>query len=87
MARRAQKLRKTVHTAEQKAFSELLTAARRRADLNQQEVADLLGKPQSFVAKYENGDRRLDVIEFVAIAGVLKCDPVKLLGQLIRKIG
>lgn len=31
--------------------------------LRQQELADRLGKPQSFVSKYESGERRLDLIE------------------------
>ncbi len=39
-------------------------------------LADQLGKPQSFVAKYEGGERRLDVVEFATIAKVLKADPV-----------
>jgi len=34
-----------------------------------------LGKPQSFVAKYEGGERRLDVVEFATIAKLLKADP------------
>jgi len=45
-----------------------LIQARKSAGLTQQAVADVLGKPQSFVAKYENGERRLDVVEFIRIA-------------------
>jgi transcriptional regulator with XRE-family HTH domain len=40
-----------------------LKAARRAAGLTQTEVASLLGKPQSFVAKCESGERRIDVVE------------------------
>ena len=47
---------------------ELLISARRAAGLTQHEVAERLGRPQSFVAKYEGGERRLDVIEFIAVA-------------------
>ena len=32
-------------------------------------------KPQSFVAKFEGGERRLDIVEFVTIAKLLKADP------------
>jgi hypothetical protein len=35
------------------------------------------GRPQSFIAKYEGGERRIDVIEFIAIARALGADPVK----------
>ncbi len=51
-----------------------LTEARNDADLTQAEVAHKLGKPQSYVAKYEGGERRLDVIEFVDLCNVLNVD-------------
>jgi hypothetical protein len=37
-----------------------------------------LGRHQSFVAKYEGGERRLDVLEFITMARALKADPVKM---------
>jgi transcriptional regulator with XRE-family HTH domain len=39
-----------------------LIALRKEKNLSQKQVALLLGKPQSFVSKYENGERRLDLI-------------------------
>ena len=39
--------------------------------MTQVELADLLGRPQSFVSKYERGERRLDVVEFLEIADAL----------------
>jgi transcriptional regulator with XRE-family HTH domain len=39
--------------------------------MTQADVAKALGKLQSFVAEYENGERRIDVIEFVDIAAAL----------------
>lgn len=42
--------------------------------MTQQQVADALGKPQSFVAKVEGYERRLDVIEFIAICKVVDAD-------------
>ena len=53
---------------------ELLLAAREKAGLTQQQLADRLGKPQSFISKYEGGERRIDVIEFIAIADALDMD-------------
>ncbi|GFE78257.1 hypothetical protein GCM10011487_02570 [Steroidobacter agaridevorans] len=53
---------------------ELLLAAREKAGLTQQQLADRLGKPQSFISKYEGGERRIDVIEFIAIADALDID-------------
>jgi catechol-2,3-dioxygenase len=46
-----------------------------------------LEKPQSFVAKYEGGERRLDVVEFVAVVRAMGADPARILKSLIRRIG
>ena len=45
------------------------------ANLKQQDVAARLDRPQSFVAKYENGERRLDVVEFIEVAEAIGFDP------------
>lgn len=42
-----------------------LEAARTKAGLTQQALAEKLGRPQSFVSKIESGDLRLDVLEYV----------------------
>ena len=86
MTNRARKLPKSVHTEEQKAFCGLMIAARRKAGLRQEKLAEMLGKRQSFVSKYENGDRRIDVVEFLAIAKALKADPIQLLRALIKTL-
>lgn len=84
MASRARKLDKSVHSAAQTAFCELMVKARRSAGLTQQEVANRLHKPQSFVAKYESGERRVDVVEFVTICRAIGADPAKLLKMLLK---
>ena len=68
-------MQKSVHTEKYRQILDWLIAARRQAGLTQQQVADRLGRPQSFVAKYEGGERRLDIVEFVEIAKALKADP------------
>ncbi|MEO5567493.1 MAG: XRE family transcriptional regulator, partial [Gemmatimonadaceae bacterium] len=45
------------------------------------------GRPQSFVAKYEGGERRIDVIEFIAIARALGADPVGLFREFVTGQG
>ncbi|HZQ00661.1 MAG TPA: helix-turn-helix transcriptional regulator, partial [Reyranella sp.] len=47
------------------------------------QVAKRLSKPQSFVAKYERGERRLSAIEFIHVARALGVEPVALLRQVI----
>ena len=50
----------------------------------QEEVGQKLGQPKSFVAKYEGGERRLDVVEFMDVASAVGVDPFKLLRELAR---
>jgi transcriptional regulator with XRE-family HTH domain len=49
--------------------------------MRQTELAGRLGKPQSFIAKYETGERRLDVIELIAVLRALGEDPVGFVGR------
>ena len=58
---------------------------RNRAGLTQSQVAEKLGRPQSYVSKFERGERRLDVIEFLEICRHLETDPYELLHELERK--
>jgi transcriptional regulator with XRE-family HTH domain len=64
----------------------LLSAERERVGLTQIEVAGRLRKPQSYVSKYERGERRLDVVEYLDIARVLGIDPLATIKKLIDKI-
>ncbi len=81
---RTQKPAKSLRSAEHRAFCALLVAARRKAKLSQTEVAARLGKPQSYVAKYEGGERRLDVVEFIAVCDALAVDPLRIIRALVR---
>jgi cyanate lyase len=86
LALMARPLSKSIHSPEQTKLRELLVAARKKAGLTQQEVADTLGRPQSFVAKYEGGERRLDVVEFLHVAEALGSDPARMV-RAIRNSG
>lgn len=73
---------KSLRSPEHSALIALLMSARKKAGLTQQSLAERLGRHQSFVAKVEGGERRLDVIEFVAIARALSQDPAAGIRQL-----
>jgi transcriptional regulator with XRE-family HTH domain len=61
-----------------------LIGARQEAHLTQIDLAKKLRRPQSFVSKYERGERRLDVIEFIEVAEALKVLPGKILDEIRR---
>jgi transcriptional regulator with XRE-family HTH domain len=65
------KMSKSLHTGEQKALVQALRKIRRQAGFRQADLAAKLGKPQSFISKYESGERRLDLPEIKQI-----CDAV-----------
>ncbi len=74
----------SLHSPEYACFREMLVAARRVAGQTQAQLAAALGRPQSFVSKFESGERRLDVPEFVAIANALGIDPLVLLRRYLK---
>jgi transcriptional regulator with XRE-family HTH domain len=62
---------KSIFSHSQLKLQELLRQHRVTASLNQTELAKKLGRPQSFVSKYESGERRLDLIELHQICQAL----------------
>lgn len=76
-------LGKTLGSARHKLLVDLIVAKREAAGLTQTQLAEKLGEYQSFVARLESGQRRIDVIEFLELASKLGFDPTK----AIRLIG
>jgi len=85
MASRARGIGKSVHSPTQAAFCALMVKARKAAGLTQHELALRLKQPQSFVAKYEGGERRLDVVEFLNVARAIGADPTRILRALQKQ--
>ena len=77
---------KSQFTSAYASFVKVLVAARKEAGVTQVELAERLGKPQPFISSIENGVRRVDLIEFYAIARALKVDPEVLFGAIVRKL-
>lgn len=73
---------KSVFTEKYNLFRLLLIETRQSNKLTQVQVAQRLQKPQSFVSKYERGERRLDVVEFLEVARALGAAPCELLRKL-----
>ncbi len=64
----------SLHSFKHDIFRALLIEARKDAQLTQVQLAEKLNIPQSFVSKYERGERRLDFTEFIEIADLLGID-------------
>src|SRR5216683_7318507 len=82
---RLPKLPKTLHTERHRKLRELLVARREAAGLTQTVLAQRLGKPPSYVAKYELGERRLDVLEYLGISTAIGFDPCELIRALLKE--
>lgn len=74
-----------VDPKEQLVVGEILAAARQRAGISQKDLAAKLGKPQSFVSSYENGQRRVDVLEFIRIASRIESSAERLFRAVLRR--
>jgi len=81
---------KSIYSSEQAKLQQLLRQIRRDAGLTQEDLAAKLKRPQSFVSKYESGERRLDVLELREICSTMNftlMDFVKKMEQALRDSG
>jgi transcriptional regulator with XRE-family HTH domain len=74
--------RKQIHTERHRRFRALLVAERKALGITQIELAERLGKPPSYIAKIELGERRLDVLELIDLATVAGFDPAAFVQKL-----
>jgi len=64
-----------------------LRRTRKVKNLTQQQLAERLGRPQSFVSKGESGERRIDVAEFIEWVRALEADPMQVFQEVIENVG
>ncbi|MCL6326123.1 helix-turn-helix domain-containing protein [Pectobacterium polaris] len=76
----------SIYSDEYQSVIKVLREARIEKGMTQENLANALGRPQSFVAKIENGERRLDVVEFAHIAHLLSVDAATVLEKIAHKI-
>jgi transcriptional regulator with XRE-family HTH domain len=62
---------KSIFSKQQEQLQNLLRQARIDASLTQSDLAKRLGQPQSFVSKYESGERALDLVELRRICNAV----------------
>jgi transcriptional regulator with XRE-family HTH domain len=73
----------SLHTTRYRFLRDFLTEARKSQGLSQEALAEKLGRLQTFVSKYERGERRLDVVELLDVTDALQLDASKLIKQLM----
>lgn len=71
-----------LHTDAHRRLVSFLKEARESAGLSQYALADRLAVDQSYIAKYETGRRRIDVVEFLRITRAIGCDYRSILDPL-----
>jgi ribosome-binding protein aMBF1 (putative translation factor) len=74
---------KSLRSPRHRALTAALVSARKAQKLSQHELAARLKTSQTVIARIEVGERRVDVVEFLELARVLKFDPRELLTRLI----
>jgi len=74
----------TIQRASHKALIRLLIEKRRASGMRQRDVAKKLGRTQSWLAKIESGQRRIDVCELCDLARVLKFSPIKMVTKIAK---
>lgn len=72
----------SIYSKEYQQVIHALREARLAKGITQQVLANALNKPQSFVAKVESAERRLDIVEFISIAHLLDVDLMAILATI-----
>lgn len=75
---------KSVYTETYQRFIRMLVDARGEAGLTQVQLAERLGWQQTDISKVERGERRLDIVEFLAFAEALRIDAPDFLRRLLN---
>ncbi len=76
---------RTIHSDAYKKLVNNLVKARQEKGLTQQALAKKLKRPQSFVAKVEGCERRLDVVEYLEMAKAIGIDPLPAFKEAWKK--
>ena len=79
-------LPKTLNSPEHGAFMSVLRDSRRGAGLTQAELASRLARPQSYIAKLETGERRMELVEFILLSRAIGRSPARMIEEVEAKV-
>ena len=75
--------RRTYDLADRAKLGGCIRAVRVKATMSQKQVADVIGQPQSYIARIESGERQLLALEFFQICKVLGVAPADVNGSFV----
>ena len=65
----------SIYTNEMQTLIQWLKSERKKQNLSMRALAERMGKPHSYIQKVEQGERRLDVVEYVWYCNTLEINP------------
>lgn len=77
---------KTIFGGDHRHLVEVLVQARKKSGLTQAQLADRVQKDQTFISIIERGQRRVDILEFVALARAMEADPARLFAEVLKRL-
>ncbi len=80
-------MRRWVSSPSYKAAVQVIVGTRKAAGLTQRALAARIGRPYTVIANIERGERRIDIVEFVAIARGIGIDEIELMRALVAALG
>ncbi|MBP9158506.1 MAG: helix-turn-helix transcriptional regulator [Sphingobium sp.] len=75
-------MREDIYSDEHQKLRKIMRRERLAAGLRQSDLAERTGRSQAYISKFEKGDLRLDVVDFVRICDVIGCDPHRVLDEV-----
>ncbi|SEH14937.1 Helix-turn-helix [Sphingopyxis sp. YR583] len=75
-----------IYSEAQNSIAAALTAARLKSGLKQTELAKSIGKHQSYISDIERGQRRVDLLEFYALARAMNFEPAELYAEVTKDL-
>ncbi|MBY3484500.1 helix-turn-helix domain-containing protein [Rhizobium laguerreae] len=78
---------KSLHSKRQQVLVAAIAEQRRAKGLSQAQVAKALGRHQPFIANIESGERRVDLLELLALADIIELNVHALIDRLQRTAG
>lgn len=75
-------MRSEIYSKEHKKLRSVLRRERKRAGLKQSDVAKQSNRSQAYISKFENGDLRLDTVDFMRFCEIIGCDPHAIIDEV-----